>query len=463
VQNLQQILEKLKASNPSLDPSNKKNSEIKPVVFKCDECQDKGWLTSTVPIWHENFGDLIVCPSCKKSADNPEIIKKRIEYSNLEAMSHLTFENIQSKGNLEGKDNVEKFREALKVSKKYSKNPSGWLTIQGPNGSGKTYLAAAIGNQCIQNGESVLFMFLPDLLDRFRSVFQNPETFLYDDLLDQIRNYPVLILDGISKTNNSTWASEKILQILNHRNIKNLPTVITTSENISNLDPYLQSRLKSNNTNQLINTGNLKNTYFLQNNNFGQIPKSFKNFSFENFKVSGAQGSAAPQSVVSNLTGSLKTAKEFVSEPKDTWLCFWSDNTTGVGKTHLAVAIGNELLKQDLEVLFFRTPDMIDYLRKSNDPRNQLDGDSIFEEIKQSQVLILDDLGSGVITDWGKEKLFQLIAYRHDHRLTTIITSRKNIPLEATNQNNATASRIADQSIGICIEITAPNYRQYNG
>ena len=62
MQNLQEILEKLKASNPSLDPTNKKYSQINPVVFKCDECQDKGWLTSTVPIWHENFGDIIVCP-----------------------------------------------------------------------------------------------------------------------------------------------------------------------------------------------------------------------------------------------------------------------------------------------------------------------------------------------------------------------------------------------------------------
>ena len=385
------------------------------------------------------------------------MIQKRIEYSNLEEMIHLTFENIQSKGNLEGNDNVKKFREALKISKKYSKNPSGWLTIQGPNGSGKTYLAAAIGNQCIQNGDSVLFMFLPDLLDRFRSVFQNPEALIYDDFLDQIRNYPILILDGISKSSNSTWASEKILQILNHRNLKNLPTVITTSENISNLDPYLQSRLSSNETNQLISTGNLKTEHFSYIDNFGQIPKSYQNLSFNNFNVLGARQSAAPESDVSNLTDALAAAKAFASSPKKTWLCFWSNNT-GVGKTHLAVAIAKELEQQNLKVLFFRTPDMLDYLRKSNDSRNNLDGDSIFEEIKDSQVLILDDLGRGVDSHWANEKLYQLIAYRHDNRLPTIFTSRDNIPKEAEN-GSATDSRIADPAIGICIEITAPNYR----
>ena len=67
------------------------------------------------------------------------------------------------------------------------------------------------------------------------------------------------------------------------------------------------------------------------------------------------------------------------------------------------------------------------------------------------------------MSEWGTEKLFQLIAYRHDHRLPTIITSRINLPHLVTSENNPTASRIADPSIGICIEITAPNYRQYNG
>ena len=129
-----------------------------------------------------------------------------------------------------------------------------------------------------------------------------------------------------------------------------------------------------------------------------------------------------------------------------------------MGKTHLAVAIAKELEQQNLKVLFFRTPDMLDYLRKSNDSRNNLDGDSIFEEIKDSQVLILDDLGRGVDSYWADEKLYQLIAYRHDNRLPTIFTSRDNIPKEA-EKGSATDSRIADPAIGICIEITAPNYR----
>ncbi|MFL2804325.1 MAG: ATP-binding protein [Dehalococcoidia bacterium] len=458
MQNLQQILDKLKESNPSLDPLNRTSAEIKPVVFECDECLDKGWLTSTVPIWHENFGDLIVCPSCKKSNQNPDIIKKRIEFSNLVEMSHLTFEKINTSGNLEGEDNVKKFREALKVSKKYAQNPSGWLTIQGPNGSGKTYLAAAVGNQCIQNGNSVLFMFFPDLLDRFRSAFQNTDSFIYDDFIDQVRNYPILILDGISTSNNTPWASEKILQILNHRNLKNLPTVITTSENIYNLDPYLQSRLNSSETNELITTGNLKTPYFSRFNNFGQTPKSYQDLSFKNFNIYGARGSAAPQSDVSNLTAALKAAEEFVSLPKNTWLCFWSDKTTGVGKTHLAAAISNELIKQNIQVLFFRTSDLMDYIRKSYDSRNNLNGDTIFEEIKESQILILDDLGRGTQSEWANEKLYQLIAYRHDNRLSTIFTSRDNIPEEA-EKGSATDSRIADPAIGICIEITAPNYR----
>ena len=41
----------------------------------------------------------------------------------------------------------------------------------------------------------------------------------------------------------SEWAKEKLFQLLNHRHVEALPTVITTNTSIDEMDPHLSSRI----------------------------------------------------------------------------------------------------------------------------------------------------------------------------------------------------------------------------
>ena len=51
----------------------------------------------------------------------------------------------------------------------------------------------------------------------------------YDELFEKVCNAPLLILDDLGVQASTPWAKEKLDQLLNHRYIHELPTVITTS------------------------------------------------------------------------------------------------------------------------------------------------------------------------------------------------------------------------------------------
>lgn len=146
----------------------------------------------------------------------------------------------QEKLSSEERDNLKK---AFNQAQHFAENPRGWMVFTGPSGSGKTHLAAAIGNYLALHGEMPMFMTVQDLLDHLRSTFNPASQVSYDKLFDDIRSVPLLILDDLGAQSSTPWAKEKLYQILNHRYIAELPTVITTSLKIEDIDDRLRSRI----------------------------------------------------------------------------------------------------------------------------------------------------------------------------------------------------------------------------
>jgi len=58
-----------------------------------------------------------------------------------------------------------------------------------------------------------------------------------------VRSARLLILDDLDTRNASSWAREKLYQILNHRYMAELPTVITTANTLDAIDERIRSRL----------------------------------------------------------------------------------------------------------------------------------------------------------------------------------------------------------------------------
>ena len=128
----------------------------------------------------------------------------------------------------------------------------------------------------------------------------------------------------------------------------------------------------------------------------------------------------------------------------------------GVGKTHLAVAIANEALDRQEQVLFTVVPDLLDHLRATFGPQSTVAYDERFELVRSVPLLILDDLGTESATPWAREKLYQLLNHRYNEHLATVITT--NLKPQAIEPR--IYSRLCDPSCGTIITIVAQDYRR---
>jgi DNA replication protein DnaC len=131
----------------------------------------------------------------------------------------------------------------LRLAKAFAENPQDWLMLTGGYGTGKTHLAAAIANYQTEHGNTVMFMAVPDLLDYLRATFNPAVGTSFDQRFEQVRTTPLLVLDDLGTESATSWAREKLYQIINHRYVAHLPTVITTSVRPDELDPRIRIRI----------------------------------------------------------------------------------------------------------------------------------------------------------------------------------------------------------------------------
>lgn len=128
----------------------------------------------------------------------------------------------------------------------------------------------------------------------------------------------------------------------------------------------------------------------------------------------------------------------------------------GCGKTHLAAAIANEAMGRDQQVIFTVVPDLLDHLRATFGPSSEVEYDQRFEMVRNVPLLVLDDLGAESSTAWAREKLFQIINHRYNHRLPTVITSNQDLD----KLDPRIRSRLQDIVLCEGILIDAPDFRR---
>jgi DNA replication protein DnaC len=93
----------------------------------------------------------------------------------------------------------------------------------------------------------------------------------------------------------------------------------------------------------------------------------------------------------------------------------------GVGKTHLAIGIGMEVIKAGYMVYYQNSATLIEKLRRANH-RGTLD--RALKTLGKSKLLIIDEIGYLPMDKEGSHLFFQMVSKRYE-RSSTIFTSNK--------------------------------------
>ena len=96
----------------------------------------------------------------------------------------------------------------------------------------------------------------------------------------------------------------------------------------------------------------------------------------------------------------------------------------GVGKTHLAIAVLKELIsKKGVGCLFYESGSLLKAIQDSYNPVSQTSEMRVLAPVYQAEVLVLDELGATVPTNWVRDTMYQIINTRYNNKKLTIFTT----------------------------------------
>jgi DNA replication protein DnaC len=454
---IDQTLKKLAAASSKANSPNSSSTELPlpahdlPGDPQCPQCHGMGYLRQDLPVGHPDFGRVEIC-SCRRGQVNQRVRQRLFALSNLEQLSHLTFENFQPRGRVGlWPREAESLQMAFNHARQFAETLNGWLLLQGGYGCGKTHLAAAIANFAVSMGVPTLFITVPDLLDSLRFSFDDP-TATFEGRFEDIRSAALLILDDFGTQNTTAWAQEKLFQIINHRYINHLPLVVTTNLPLRDIEGRIRSRLEDPDLVSKVHI--LAQDYRQPAGASGHHELSSLDLmhrcTFANFDLRADEG--LPQDDLQSLEKAFRAARDYAEKPSG-WLLLMGHYASG--KTHLAASIANFRAEQGSPPLFIVAPDLLDHLRATFGPSSTISLDRRFEEVRSAELLVLDDLGAQAMSPWVREKLYQLFNYRYAAELPTVITSANS--LEEIDPR--LRSRFLDTRLCRIYAITAPPYR----
>ncbi len=417
----------------------------------CPICHGVGYVRRELPVGHPDFGRVSVC-ECRRKEVAGQVRDRLFSISHLNELSHLTFDSFDPRGRKGlGELQAQSIGWAYNHARQYAQSLNGWLLLQGNFGCGKTHLAAAIANFAVQMGVPTLFLTVPDLLDTLRFSYDSSDT-TFEQRFDEIRNAQLLVLDDFGTQNATGWAQEKLFQIINYRYINHLPLVVTTNLALDEIEARIRSRLQDPELVTLVRIS--APDYRRPVDDMGHSELSSLDLlskrTFGNFIERRDEGLAADE--LKSLEKALKAATAFAEKPRG-WLLL--TGAYGCGKTHLAAAIANYRAQLGDPPLFVMVPDLLDHLRAAFNPSSGTTYDRRFDEVRTAPLLILDDLGSQSATPWAREKLYQLLNYRYNAELPTVITVAADMLDEVDKR---VRTRILDERICNVVTLSVPAF-----
>ena len=184
------------------------------------------------------------------------------------------------------------------------------------------------------------------------------------------------------------------------------------------------------------------------------IGREFRNKRFDNFDFSRSI------SVMEGYKKAMSYENEFLEIENTRCNSIMFLGQVGSGKTHLSMAICNELMDRGISVIYMGYRDFITSIKQ-----NMMDSvyyNRVMNRYKNARVLFIDDLFKGKISDSDINIMFELINHRYFNNLPIIISSECDVK-RLLEVDEALGSRLIEMTKGRVVEVRGRelNYRIY--
>ena len=127
----------------------------------------------------------------------------------------------------------------------------------------------------------------------------------------------------------------------------------------------------------------------------------------------------------------------------------------GVGKTHLAVGIMEEVPGGQ----FVSWPFILDELRSVASRPDEPYPLHIWDRLYRLGLLVIDDFDKDIDSVWARRQLYQVVNHRYSLRLPTIWTAN----MQLDKSEGPVGSRLRDKAVCQVLQITGPDHRIQGG
>ena len=149
-------------------------------------------------------------------------------------------------------------------------------------------------------------------------------------------------------------------------------------------------------------------------------------------------------------------AEKYVADDLNSWL--FIGGQVGAGKTHICTAVSVNLIKQGVPVRYMLWRDESTAIKAKVKYPEEYQQE--IYKYKTIPVLYIDDLFKGKITEADINLAFEILNYRYNNNLKTIISSEYMLT-ELAEIDEAISSRILEKSKGYHLDIKRESGRNY--
>ena len=184
------------------------------------------------------------------------------------------------------------------------------------------------------------------------------------------------------------------------------------------------------------------------------IGREFRNKRFDNFDFSRSMAT------MKGYKNAMDYENEFLDIENSRCNSIMFLGQVGSGKTHLSMAICNELMDRGISVVYMGYRDAITGIKQNMMDRVYYN--KMMNRYKSARVLFIDDLFKGKITDSDVNIMFELINHRYFNNLPVIISSELSVS-RLIDVDEALGSRLVEMTKGRVVELRGRelNYRIY--